>query len=643
MKNFKFILLFFCVIFTYKCFCEETDKALDDDSLIFTITDQYVESINENSQDYIIIDNNKIEESNCQNITEILRKVANISIKQYGSYGSASSVYLRSFSGNAVAILINGIQVNSSQTGEFDLNKINIADVEKIEIVKGASDNKFTVSGAAGGIINIITKKETEKKIGFNFDISNLSYFGSKVFFDTQNVFSSFFHNTKKFSWNISSSYVSAKNNFLYYDINNEKKIRQNNEAKTGTVSTNATINFSDNKKFQFYQNFFWGNINTPGAITSTNLGYQEDTFYNNIFLFDLPFLFDGYTDTQFFLSYKYDKTNYDEDIGINIENNEKSLHKLHTINYINRWTIYFANNVTYYTSVDYSLDILDSTNCKKDFDKNILKSAFGFSNSLEINISNLNIYPSLKLLVQEKNIIPIPKINFTYFFSKNKTKNLNINIYRMFTFPTLNQLYWTESVYANGNPNLKNEDGYGIDIIYRFAKENITFDTSLFSMYYTDKIQWQNHNNKWTPKNIGEALYVGGYVGFNYIINKNFEFNFKYDLNISYLLTGEYTIKDNKRIMYTPTNIFTSNIIYNYKNLKLIFSCCFTGKRYISNLNINFLKEYIIFDIALNYKINEKINCYFTIKNLTNTTYEEIENYPMPNTSIKMGVKTKL
>lgn len=224
MKNFKFILLFFCVIFTYKCFCEETDKALDDDSLIFTITDQYVESINENSQDYIIIDNNKIEESNCQNITEVLRKVANISIKQYGSYGSASSVYLRSFSGNAVAILINGIQVNSSQTGEFDLNKINIADVEKIEIVKGASDNKFTVSGAAGGIINIITKKETEKKIGFNFDISNLSYFGSKVFFDTQNVFSSFFHNTKKFSWNISSSYVSAKNNFLYYDINNEKK-----------------------------------------------------------------------------------------------------------------------------------------------------------------------------------------------------------------------------------------------------------------------------------------------------------------------------------------------------------------------------------------------------------------------------------
>lgn len=53
-------------------------------------------------------------------------------------------------------VLVDGILLNV-RTGYYDLDRINIADVERIEVVRGGGAVLYG-SDATGGVINIITK-----------------------------------------------------------------------------------------------------------------------------------------------------------------------------------------------------------------------------------------------------------------------------------------------------------------------------------------------------------------------------------------------------------------------------------------------------------------------------------------------------
>ena len=61
-----------------------------------------------------------------------------------------------------ILILVNGKRMNGDIGGQKDLNRINIADIERIEIVKGAASSLYG-SDAIAGVINIITKRNKDK------------------------------------------------------------------------------------------------------------------------------------------------------------------------------------------------------------------------------------------------------------------------------------------------------------------------------------------------------------------------------------------------------------------------------------------------------------------------------------------------
>lgn len=61
-----------------------------------------------------------------------------------------------------ILILVNGKRMNGDIGGQKDLNRINIADIERVEIVKGAASSLYG-SDAIAGVINIITKRNKDK------------------------------------------------------------------------------------------------------------------------------------------------------------------------------------------------------------------------------------------------------------------------------------------------------------------------------------------------------------------------------------------------------------------------------------------------------------------------------------------------
>lgn len=68
---------------------------------------------------------------------------------------------LSGFAGQGVLILVDGERLAGETMDNVDFNRLSMADVERIEIVRGTASALYG-SSAAGGVINIIRKKPTE-------------------------------------------------------------------------------------------------------------------------------------------------------------------------------------------------------------------------------------------------------------------------------------------------------------------------------------------------------------------------------------------------------------------------------------------------------------------------------------------------
>ena len=102
-----------------------------------------------------------------QSLAQTISTVSGIEIT--GAKSNAGSVLgyrVRGGNSGKVVILIDGIQVNdpSNITSEFDLRSLDVNNIESLEIIKGGVSTLYG-TGASTGVINITTKKATDKNV----------------------------------------------------------------------------------------------------------------------------------------------------------------------------------------------------------------------------------------------------------------------------------------------------------------------------------------------------------------------------------------------------------------------------------------------------------------------------------------------
>lgn len=97
-----------------------------------------------------------------------------------------SNIQLNGMTNDYILILLNGKRINGDIGGQNDLSMINPDNIERIEIVKGASSSLYG-SDAIAGVINIITKKNRDPfsvtnrtRVGCYGDLSQSNTIGLK-------------------------------------------------------------------------------------------------------------------------------------------------------------------------------------------------------------------------------------------------------------------------------------------------------------------------------------------------------------------------------------------------------------------------------------------------------------------------------
>ncbi|WP_291128576.1 TonB-dependent receptor plug domain-containing protein [Dysgonomonas sp. UBA7698] len=108
----------------------------------------------------LVIPAKAIEQSQVGNLKDLLNhELSGINFQNNGGYDNISML---GFDAKYILFLVDGERVSGETFNNIDYNRINLTDIERIEIVKGASSSLYG-SNAIGGVVNIITKKPDHK------------------------------------------------------------------------------------------------------------------------------------------------------------------------------------------------------------------------------------------------------------------------------------------------------------------------------------------------------------------------------------------------------------------------------------------------------------------------------------------------
>lgn len=175
MKNLnkkKIALLTACVVSAvgHMAFAAEADD-YDEYSgadYVVTATKTQLEK-KEVPQSVEVITEQKIKDLGAYSVQDALRLANNIDVQDNGMTGN--QVQMRGNSTMHTLILVDGKRMAAENTqssqNAYELKRINISDVERIEIIR-SNGSALYGSDAIGGVINIITKKSTTPSISVN-------------------------------------------------------------------------------------------------------------------------------------------------------------------------------------------------------------------------------------------------------------------------------------------------------------------------------------------------------------------------------------------------------------------------------------------------------------------------------------------
>jgi vitamin B12 transporter len=91
-------------------------------------------------------------------VDNVLRQVPGVAVTQGGSPGTVDEILIRGATPSQTLIMIDGVEVNTGATGEFDFANLTTDNLDRVEVLRGAGGSLYG-SQAIGGVVNLITQE----------------------------------------------------------------------------------------------------------------------------------------------------------------------------------------------------------------------------------------------------------------------------------------------------------------------------------------------------------------------------------------------------------------------------------------------------------------------------------------------------
>jgi len=609
----------------------------------------------ETTQQMTIIDKETIEKSAARDLAALLEEEINMNVVRYGGHGNQTEMNLRGFDTERIAVLIDGVPANSPRSGEFDINQIDLSNVERIEIIYGGSDTKYNVSGALGGVINIITIKKQKAGLNLGFTLSNTGYMPGKYnlrqaqgaigepefidLLDTQSLNFFIGYGKENFSWRASLFGNRAGNHYLYKDDYGFARRKVSNEVYDGGANAQFVFSLPKDASILSDTKAYYAHKNSPITMNSTGSALATDLILTENIVFAAPVAFRDDLSTDASLTYQTSFTTY----GVNISSND------HYLTAINRWNWYQGDKFTLRSGIDWRFLYINTDDPKETYSVEIGNLGGLFFTAEYKPIKKLLLIGSLKTVTDAKQIVAVPKLGVSWQI--NDVVTLKNNYFRSFKFPDFDDLYYNSmDGTMSGNPDLRPEDGWGADIIgeIKFNKK-FSFSSTFFWQYTTDSIHWvKSQGGRWSPENISTACFTG--IDFRPVLTlkldkwnlKSLKISASYQFQYSWLLNDEQDFKNAFRIPYMPMHIVGGSVDLAWETGFILLSAHFQSTRYADTTNKLALDPYCVAHVTLNQNAGKNITFFASLRNFLNAQYESFAGYHMPGISLVCGLRGK-
>lgn len=209
-------------------------------------------------------------------VIEALEQVLGLTLIQNGPAGAASSVLIRGANSEHTLVMLDGVELNDpiSPSRSCDLAHLSLANVDRIEILRGAQSTLYG-SDALGGVINIITRKGEGKP---QFSFSSLA--GS---FGTLSSLARFSGSKDKIHYSLATSYLRTDG------FSAASTAYEGNEEKDGYRNFTLSANLSYALREGLDVSLSVRTINTKSDIDNFGGPYGDDTnsiqYYKSLIL----------------------------------------------------------------------------------------------------------------------------------------------------------------------------------------------------------------------------------------------------------------------------------------------------------------------------------------------------------------------
>jgi vitamin B12 transporter len=569
---------------------------------------------------------------NGSNLSDLFAYSNSFFVKSYGTNGIASTS-IRGGNASQSVINWNGFNINSPMLGQSDLSILPGFLFDDVSILYGGASS-LNGSGAMGG--SVMLKNES----AFNKGI-NIKVFSDFAFYNSSRNGIAFQLSKKRFTTNTKLYFNKGKNDFLYGDsINGVYTTQHQSHNKLQQLGLMQENQFLLNKRNKLSFNLWLQNSNKQLPANTTekvSRASQEDQFARTT----LAWQYTREKYTLFVRSALFkDALNF-TDSATSLYSQNKSTSIINEIE--NKITI---NNQQV---IDFGINqIYQKGNCSA-FIKNINRYA-AFASWQFINKTK---WLSAKADVRQE-LIPAKAFHpFTWNTALELKPLAYLSFYanagKLFRLPTLNDWYWT----PGGNPDLKPEDGYtyemGAVLNKQIKTTQIKFSVSYFQRNVKNWIVWlPGASNVWTPMNL---LFVKskGIETESSITHQYKKLKMCLMLNTNYITSSNQTaLNENdesvgRQLIYTPMYSGSGTAIITYSNLSFVYNASYTGYRYTSTDNYEYLNPYYLHNISIAYKLKAKKTdfvLYAKCNNLLNTHYQAVRNNAMPLRNFNIGIQ---
>jgi vitamin B12 transporter len=567
-----------------------------------------------------------------------------------------SGQLIRGSNTGQVLILLDGRPINNAGSGGFDLSEFTTNNIQRIEVLPGGGSTLYG-SDAIGGVINIITRRPTEKittEAKFNIGAYGLNQ-------------QSIQNSGKKgdISWVVGYNRTQAENNYPFsIPEANFSGTRKNNDALYNNFNLKLEADLGKRNTLSFSTLYLNKEQGTPGGVpipspvngqgffnslTDKNRKYTDQILTD--FTWNLK-LGDG--DDSLLTAKVYGdflNTRFDPSGSVSSQNRFQTNQSSYGIQTTHSWN--FAKNQSLVYGFDYrnvnvrNTSFSYSTNKETlNYDNDINQGAL-FTKYEVVLIPNLTVNVGLRQDFSSlvNGSVTSPSVGTKYAVSDSTT--LRANYIQNFRVPTIANLFNVNPSNI-GNPELKPERGDSFDIGIDQKLGNIGLARlTFFKNNVSDTIAFKRltppvNGNTGTWENIGLVETTGIEATLNLQVAKNIYTFVNYTANDPRIFKSSNAAEINKELRFAGADKLNLGVSYETpQGLYLGLLMNSLNGYPTNNTNTEFLSGYTTFDFKLLVPLSDKLVVTGSLENLFNQRYQLFPGFPDGGRGFQVGLSS--